>query len=179
MCNKECGAMTHQETTDRINALAYALGALNDSIGTLPFNGGHASAIYNARSAVADETQLLTMRKAKIEENPKVAEKEKTNQNLKDKDLVNGSYVYSCVVSNSENEDFRTIEMVASPLIHNKNELLDAINNNAYEIGDSESVSVSVASLTYGQYQNLSKVERNLMNVRIEASGNNIPTSQD
>lgn len=60
MCNKECGAMTHQETTDRINALAYALGALNDSIGTLPFNGEHASAIDNARFAISDELSLLT-----------------------------------------------------------------------------------------------------------------------
>ena len=52
--------MTHQETTDRINALAYALGALNDSIGTLPFNGDHASAIDNARFAISDELRLLT-----------------------------------------------------------------------------------------------------------------------
>ena len=54
----------HQETTDRINALAYALGALNDSIGTIPASMEHAYSIDNARFAIADELRLLTANKA-------------------------------------------------------------------------------------------------------------------
>ncbi|AUR94077.1 hypothetical protein NVP1191O_18 [Vibrio phage 1.191.O._10N.286.52.B4] len=58
--DRQPSQLTHQETTDRINALGYALGALNDSMGTLPFNGEHASAIDSARFAISDELSLLT-----------------------------------------------------------------------------------------------------------------------
>lgn len=57
-CGKE--SPTHQEVTDRINALASALSALNESMGSLPLNSKHVGAIHLARLNVASELALLT-----------------------------------------------------------------------------------------------------------------------
>ena len=62
MCNKKCGAMTHQETTDRINALAKALDGLSP-LRTIIHRGGsdaEKDPVNKAIDDIATELSKLT-----------------------------------------------------------------------------------------------------------------------
>ena len=60
MCNKKCGVMTHQETTDRINALAYALGAMNDVPKSAMSSSAEKNPVNKAIDDIAKELSKLT-----------------------------------------------------------------------------------------------------------------------
>lgn len=73
MCNKKCGTMTHQETTDRINALASALGSLQGCPTHIkPLSGSETRPVQVAIDDIAKElSKLASSSNERIQQPPK------------------------------------------------------------------------------------------------------------
>ena len=162
--------MTYQETTDRINALAYALGTLNEAQAPMLGSNKITTNVQLAREDIALELSRLATPQSKS------VEKEKTNQNLRDKDLVAGAFVYNVNISeDGSNQKFKTIVMIGAPSILDDFLFCPIDSSNKHEIKDKRFLSVDIISVNYDFYKKLTPEAREFVDLRIQASGNDIP----